>query len=52
MSTWTVSEEQEYILNVLRRYDAKVECLIERCHHARLHEATAVNVRGSALQHH
>jgi hypothetical protein len=38
MSTWTVGEEEEFILDVLKRYDPKVDSVVERCHHARLHE--------------
>lgn len=37
MSTWTVGDEEQYIIKVLKRYDPKVESLVERCHHARLY---------------
>lgn len=44
MSTWTVADEEAYILDVLRRYDPKVVSLVERCHHCRLHDASSKNV--------
>ena len=45
MSAWTVAEEDLYIVNTLKRYDPKIESLIERCHHARLHETATQTVR-------
>lgn len=43
-NTWTVADEEKFILEVLTRYDPKVVALVERCHHARLHDAVVKNV--------
>jgi hypothetical protein len=51
MSAWTIAEEETYIVNTLKRYDPKIESLIERCHHARLHETVSQQVRQEYFQY-